>query len=147
MEHHAMHKSLALTRGLLAKQLKINPETLRYYEAEKLIKKPKRLANQYRAYDEEGIARIKFILAGKNLGFSLKEIKTLLNLSITDHSARDKARALALKKSDLISDKIQQLNHFKNLLDELIKLCDSDKTSAYCPILASMKENSSTDRV
>lgn len=130
-----MHKIIRLTRGNLAKQLHINSETLRYYELQKLIKKPERLENNYRVYDEDDIARIKFILMAKGLGFSLKEIKDLLKLSITEKSDRHKVRNLVSNKSSLINEKIAQLTKMKSVLDELTILCKSNKTASHCPIL------------
>lgn len=124
-----------LTRGYIAKILKINPETIRYYESQKLIKKPIRLANNYRIYEENDIVRIKFILIAKNLGFSLKEIKDLLNLSLTEKSDREKIRSLAIKKSEIISEKLIQLTNIKKTLDELITLCYKQKSTVHCPIL------------
>lgn len=127
-----------LTRGEIAKQLNIHPETLRYYEAQKLIKKPLRLVNNYRAYSEEDKQRIKFILAAKELGFSLQEIKELLDLSIDAHANREKVRLLAQKKSQLINNKIDQLQKIKQVLDGLIKTCRTDRTTEHCPILKSI---------
>ncbi len=130
-----MDNRLKLTRGSIAKKLKINPETLRYYETQKLIKKPVRLANNYRVYEEDDITRIKFILMAKNLGFSLKEIKELLHLSVTEKSDREKVRLLAQHKSQIIDEKIIQLTKMKRTLDELVVLCHSHKTAPECPIL------------
>ena len=123
------------TRGNVAKQLNINPETLRYYETLKLINKPIRLANNYRVYNEDDIARVKFILLAKELGFSLKETKELLNLSLTEKSDREKVRTLAQRKSQIINDKISQLIRIKTVLDDLISLCHTNKTASQCPIL------------
>lgn len=135
-----MANQMKMTRGNVAKKLNINPETLRYYEAEKLIKKPKRLENNYRIYDNEDIERIKFILISKEIGFTLKEIKELLALSITTKSDRKKVRLLASDKSNLIKGKIIQLTKMKNILDNLITLCQSNEASPDCPILKCVSE-------
>lgn len=126
------------TRGYIAKKLKINLETLRYYEKQKLIKKPLRLLNNYRNYDDEDIMRLQFIIMAKELGFSLKEIKDLLNLSITEKSDRKKVRALVSSKSNIIENKIKQLTKIKVVLTELILLCHTNKTASHCPILKSL---------
>jgi DNA-binding transcriptional MerR regulator len=131
-------KSARWTRGSIAKQLQIHPETLRYYEVQRLIKKPLRSANNYRTYSEEDRQRLKFILAAKELGFSLKEIKELLNLSIDARANRAKVRVLAQKKSELINNKIDQLQKIKAVLDKLIKVCRTDRTTEHCPILKSI---------
>lgn len=63
--------------GEFAKILKINKETVRYYEKIGLLNEPKRNNNGYREYTKEDIERLNFILVSKNNGFSLKEIKSL----------------------------------------------------------------------
>ncbi|MBV8801406.1 MAG: MerR family transcriptional regulator [Gammaproteobacteria bacterium] len=130
-----MANQTKMTRGNMAKQLNINAETLRYYETEKLIKKPKRLENNYRIYDNDDVERIKFILMAKEVGFNLSEIKELLSLSITTKSDRKKVRLLASDKSSLIKEKIAQLTKMKKTLDNLIMLCENNETALDCPIL------------
>lgn len=51
-------------------------DTIRYYEKIRLLPAPKRSANGYRIYTDEHLAILRFILKGKAIGFSLKEIKT-----------------------------------------------------------------------
>jgi DNA-binding transcriptional MerR regulator len=138
MEKFVMDKKTKMTRGSVAKKLKVNPETLRYYETQKLIKKPNRLENNYRIYDEEDMLRIKFIMMAKQLGFSLKEIKDLLSLSVTEKSDRNKVRILVSNKSNLIKEKIMQLTKMKKVLDELITLCKNNETASHCPILKTL---------
>lgn len=138
MENLVMAKILKMTRGNIAKELNVNPETLRYYEEQKLIKKPRRLENNYRIYDEDDLMRIKFTLMAKQLGFSLKEIKDLLDLSITEKSDRKKVRILVSNKSNIINEKITQLTKIKTVLDELNSLCQSNETASHCPILKSL---------
>lgn len=133
-----MDNSLRMTRGNIAKLININAETIRYYEEQKLIKKPQRLANNYRVYDEDDIKRIKFILMSKQLGFSLKEIKELLNLSITGKSDRKKVRNIVSNKLNLINEKIKQLSVMKSILNELFLLCQGTETATHCPILKSL---------
>ena len=124
-----------LTRSVLAEKLEINPETLRYYEKNKLIEPPKRLVNNYRVYREEDFKRMKFILMAKRLGFSLREIKELLNMSVLENSNREKIRIFAEEKSAEIEKKLEELGQIKMSLDELIKLCKKRTGTARCPII------------
>src|SRR5690349_532442 len=119
MAKHVIKQSPLNTRGYVAKLLAINPETLRFYEAQKLIKKPSRLANNYRIYDEDDLQRLRFILMAKKLGFTLKDIKELLSLSLANNSNRKKVRTISENKSKLIKEKISQLKQLKNTLDKL----------------------------
>jgi DNA-binding transcriptional MerR regulator len=129
-----------LTRGSIAKHLKLNPETLRYYESKGFIKKPGRLSNNYRIYNNKDMDKLKFIIMAKSLGFSLKEIKELLSLSLDEKTNRTRVRALTTLKSQLIAEKIKQLNAIKTVLDKLIKACQTQKTAGGCPILDSLHQ-------
>ncbi len=68
--------------GQIAKQVGINVETICYYERIKLLPKPKRRESHYRVYDAIDLKRFMFIKRAKELGFTLKEIKELLELRI-----------------------------------------------------------------
>ncbi|BBI31270.1 MerR family transcriptional regulator [Cohnella abietis] len=57
----------------------ISGDTARYYEDEGLLQ-PLRLENGYRDYDEGCEQALKFIIVLKKLGFSLQEIKSMLQL-------------------------------------------------------------------
>ncbi|MBM3887154.1 MerR family transcriptional regulator [Candidatus Dependentiae bacterium] len=137
-----MVKQSSLTRGNVAKMFDINPETLRYYETQKLIKKPLRLHNNYRIYDKEDIAHIHFILKAKKSGLSLKEIQILLNFSLTPKVDREKIRTVIQEKSRNISERIKQLRSTQKALDKLFLLCKQDKQSPECPILNAFSKRS-----
>lgn len=59
--------------GELAVQLRLNPRTLRYYEALGLLPVPRRTMSGYRVYGEETVQRLAFITKAKNLGLTLKK--------------------------------------------------------------------------
>ncbi|HEY0835517.1 MAG TPA: MerR family DNA-binding transcriptional regulator [Azospirillum sp.] len=62
----------------LAEELGITPRALRFYEVKGLLS-PNRVGNN-RVYTKRDRARLKLILRGKRLGFSLAEIKEYLDL-------------------------------------------------------------------
>ncbi len=135
-----MAKALKMTRGNIAKALSLNAETLRFYEKAKLINQPMRSLNNYRLYTDEDVRRLKFILMAKQLGFTLKEIKELLGLSVNEKTNRSKVRTLSQQISDKLNVKIKQLTEMKKILDDLILLCKSKKMVA-CPILKALKSS------
>lgn len=67
--------------GELAKQGGVSVQTVRYYERYGLLKKPERTRSRYRVYGEKDVDRLRFILKGKVFGFTLDEIKHILELS------------------------------------------------------------------
>ncbi|MDA1306900.1 MAG: MerR family transcriptional regulator [Acidobacteria bacterium] len=81
-------KTHALTIGELAKQAAVGPDTIRFYERERLIPEPPRTSSGYRQYPADTPARLRFILRAKNLGFALKEIRELLSLRLEEHTCR-----------------------------------------------------------
>lgn len=69
-----------LRTGELARQAGVNVETLRFYERKGLLPAPPRRASGYREYPAEAVGLVRFIRRAKELGFSLREIKELLNI-------------------------------------------------------------------
>lgn len=82
----------------LAREFGITARTIRFYEDEGLIK-PRRqgLTRLYSAGDR---TKLSWILRGKRLGFSLAEIKELLDLYVVDRTGVQQMREL-LRRSRL----------------------------------------------
>src|SRR5215831_3846875 len=99
----------------LAREFAITARTIRFYEDEGLIK-PRRqgLTRLYSAHDR---TRLGWILRGKRLGFSLAEIKELLDLYQVDRTGVQQMREL-LRRSRL---HIADLEHKRDDLDAHIK--------------------------
>jgi DNA-binding transcriptional MerR regulator len=70
------------TIGELAAEFGVTTRTIRFYEAKGLISPARR--GVARAYSRRDRARLKLILRGKNLGFSLEEISEYLKLYDAD---------------------------------------------------------------
>ena len=69
---------MAFTIGDLAKEFDVSLRTLRFYEDKDLIH-PRR-DGVTRIYSRRDRARLKLVIMGKHVGFSLKEIKEMLDL-------------------------------------------------------------------
>ncbi len=67
-----------LTIGEMCKRYEVTPRTLRFYEAKELLAPVRE--GQKRLFTRRDRARLKLILRGKRFGFSLEEIRQLLNL-------------------------------------------------------------------
>lgn len=77
----AGHKrAITLQRAEVARRTGCNLETIRYYEKIGMLPAPPRSAAGYRTYGEEHVRRLRFILRGRELGFSIDEIRGLLAL-------------------------------------------------------------------
>jgi MerR family copper efflux transcriptional regulator len=73
--------AMPLPIGELAKQAGVKSDAIRFYERSGLLPKPQRLSSGYRSYDEVAVNRLRFIKKAQALGFSLDEIRRILNLS------------------------------------------------------------------
>jgi len=98
----------------LAREFAITPRTIRFYEDEGLIK-PRR-QGLTRLYSSGDRTRLSWILRGKRLGFSLAEIKELLDLYQVDRTGVQQLREL-LRRSRL---HIAELERRRRDLDQHI---------------------------
>ena len=130
-----------MTIGKLAKETGVGIETIRYYEREGLIPAPeRRRTSNYRQYESTTVKRLFFIRRGKELGFTLKEIKELLHLQA---DSKRKCRSVKIKAKSKIEDidnKIADLTKIRNALEELEALCQAESLTKDCPILQAISE-------
>ena len=130
-----MEKSLTI--GVVAKQAGIGVETIRFYQREGLLIEPPKPETGFRQYPPETIDRLRFIQRAKELGFTLSEIGTLLQLSASDCTA---TRELTQQKLDAVRAKITDLQAMEAVLDELVTNCKSSQPTDSCPIIAALTE-------
>ncbi len=124
-----------LTSGELARRAGVNVETIRYYERRGLLPKPPRSASGYRVFPDEALRRLRFIKRAQELGFSLKEIKELLALSMDSEATCEDVRSRANAKIDDIENKLRILAGMKESLQRLVTACLDHGQTGDCPIL------------
>jgi DNA-binding transcriptional MerR regulator len=125
-----------LTRGELAKLGGVNPETIRYYERSGLLPEAPRSEAGYRLFAPDMVRRIRFIKRAQAVGFSLHEIKRLLDIKVAADATRSDVREMVSGKINEIEEKIAALVAMKETLLNLESLCDGDDHPASeCPIL------------
>lgn len=125
-----------MTRGEVADKADVNPETLRYYERKELIPKPRRSDGGIRLYDESYVERLRFIRRAKELGFTLAEIKGLLELRVDEGATCRDVKARAETKIEEVEARIRDLRRIRDALSRLSDSCDrKDEPTSECPIL------------
>ena len=120
--------------GKLAKDVELSIDTLRYYEDLGLVEKPSRLPNGYRSYTQESRDRFLFIKWAKAMGFTLKEIKEMLNIKQASSDTCETIKVQAAGKIELIDKKILELKKLKKSLKEIVLTCEKTPGDE-CPIL------------
>lgn len=128
-----------LTRGRVAMMAGVGSETLRFYESKGLIESPARAVNGYRMYDPGVIKRIRFIRRAKELGFSLSEIKELLELRVDSTRKCRDVYERAQRKVAEVEAKIRDLHTISNLLRSLASRCSVERPVQECSFLESLE--------
>jgi MerR family mercuric resistance operon transcriptional regulator len=113
------------TIGDVAKRANVRIETLRYYERQGLVPRPRRSASNYRLYAEETVRRVRFIKSAQELSFSLKEIRELLSLRATPKTRCWEVRERAEVKIKAIQATMASLHAMNQAL--AIALCISNQ--------------------
>ena len=128
------------TIGSLSRETGVNLETIRYYEKINLLNKPSRSINGYRQYDGSAIKRLRFIRRGRELGFSIAEIKTLLELA--DHPEHPCIEADKLAEAHLVEveTKIKDLMAMQDVLTKIVA-CQSH-TAEHCRLIETLDQKS-----
>jgi DNA-binding transcriptional MerR regulator len=103
--------------GELAEELGISQRAVRFYETKGLLK-PRRVGVN-RVYDRRDRARLKLILRGKRLGFSLQEIAEYLDLYDEDPEQKLQTRHLLNKVEQAIEDLQRKRADIDSTIDEL----------------------------
>ncbi len=100
-----------LTVGELARELNLNPKTIRYYEEVGLLPNPRRSESGYRLYSAHEVERLRLVKRAKLLGLSLAEIKELVEYAVDGRCNALERRLLTLVEVKLgeIDQKIRDL--------------------------------------
>ena len=121
------------TVGELARELGVTPRTIRFYEDRGLVL-PGR-AGTTRVYAPRDRARLILILRGKQLGFSLREIREYLDLYDADPAHAGQIRLLL----DRIRARVAQLDSQRAALDETLAELRNIETQAAAALAALLK--------
>jgi MerR family transcriptional regulator, copper efflux regulator len=102
----------------LSKQTGVSSHTIRYYEKFGLIKGKRKdgATNNYFHYDEEVIEKLELIRDAKLIGFTLNEIKVLIDAWFSKKFSITKKIAILDEKMISIDEKIGQLKEMKKMI-------------------------------
>ena len=123
----------SLTIGQLAAGGSVGVETIRFYQRKGLLETPTRDSG-IRRYGSEDLRRLRFIRQAQAAGFTLEEIKELLELDAGED--RSRARELARGRIEALNARIAELERARDALERLATECSGGKKGP-CPILAS----------
>ncbi len=127
--------------GELARAAGTKPETIRYYERIGLLTAPPRTAGNYRDYSTEHVSRLAFTRRARELGFSIEQIRTLLDLADQKQRSCEAVDAIAREHLAEVKRKLADLAALRRELESLIGQCRHG-TIAECRILEALAPGS-----
>jgi MerR family mercuric resistance operon transcriptional regulator len=125
----------SLSIGKLAAAGGVGVETIRFYQRRGLLETPSR-DDGMRRYGSADVQRLRFIKQAQAAGFTLEEIKELLDLDSSED--RGRARQLAIARVKALDAKIAELRRARDSLRRLAHECGGS-ASGPCPILTSFE--------
>jgi len=126
----------SLSIGKLAASSGVGVETVRFYQRRGLLPQPAR-DDGIRRYGSDDVRRLRFIKQAQAAGFTLEEIKELLDLDASED--RSRARELANARVNALDARIAELQRARDALRRLARECGSGSAGP-CPILTSFED-------
>ena len=142
-----MSQRTHLKIGELAKQTALTVGTLRYYSDLGLLHPVKRGDNGYRYYRLDAAQQVEFIKKAQTLGFSLEEIKQILDVRDRGEKPCNLVQSLLNNKIEQLKSQIKQMTLFKAELEEYRLAWSNNpnpesKPQEVCPLISSVSLHS-----
>lgn len=115
----------ALKIGEVSKVSGIGIEALRFYERSGLLEKPLRSLSGYRIYDRGILQRLAFIRKAQTLGFSLNEIKRIIEDARNGASPCADVREIVRQRLAELDEKMREMKRYRQELAETLREWDA----------------------
>jgi len=125
--------------GEISRLTGINIETIRYYERIGIMPKPDRTAGGYRQFSHDHLKRLSFVRKSRDLGFSLKEVRTLLSMVDDDHFTCGEIHEITREHLNAIDAKMAALRKLKSVLATMAEKCSQGDVPE-CPVIEALFE-------
>ena len=112
--------------GEAAKASGVSAKMIRHYERVGLFPQAVRTDAGYRQYGEKDVHTLRFIRQSRDLGFSIEQIRELLNLWQNRRRPSRQVKALAHAHIEELEQKAQELLAMKSTLEHLVNCCQGD---------------------
>src|SRR3990172_1644988 len=126
--------------GAVARTAGVSVQTVRYYERAGLLPRPPRTPSGYRIYSPDAGARLRFIKQAQAVGFSLEEVREILQLKYNGRSPCECVRGMLEEKLARVEQEMAALERFRRGLHQTLARARklphlSHRASAICPII------------
>lgn len=124
--------------GKLSERSKVPVASIRYYEEIGILPKAARRNGRHRTYEERDLVRLAFVRANRKLGFTLEQVRKLIQLSEPGNLTCSEARDLSMEQLATVRKRIADLNMIEAELAKHIAACESLCScgrAPRCPVL------------
>jgi DNA-binding transcriptional MerR regulator len=123
--------------GIIAKKLGLSVDAIRFYERNYLLPRPPRTQGGFRKYGESDVETLGFIRRIQGLGFTLNEVRDLLELRRSRLQPCAPVRRRLEQKIGDVRRKLADLQKLEHELRTALHRCNKEmrKRPAHCPLL------------
>ena len=130
---------MGMQRSDLARRTGCNLETIRYYEKVGMMPDPPRTKAGYRIYGANHVARLRFILRARELGFAIEDVRGLLDLVDGGTETCAEVKERTDRHLADVRAKIADLERIARVLAATAAQCSGENVP-HCPILDALAE-------
>ena len=131
-------KPKKMTISKFAKNAGVNIETIRYYHRLDVLPLPDSQGSGYREYDADTWQRLRFIQHAQLAGFTLKEIKKLIDADPI--LERPHIQIITKDKIAALHVQIKKLKKIHAALQQWLDECESLSDEVCCPIIKALND-------
>src|SRR5918997_945207 len=110
--------------GEVSKRSGVGVEALRFYEKSGLLDRPSRTYSSYRVYGEDVLERLAFIKQAQALGFSLEEIRRIVEDARKGQSPCDEVREIVRRRMGELDERLRELQRHRRELKRTLEEWD-----------------------
>jgi len=132
MEENKNRRGYAI--GEISRLTGVNIETIRYYERIKIMPRPDRTQGGNRQYNHEQLKRLSFVKRCRDLGFSLDEIRALLQMVDRDDFTCNEVHTMTVSHLATVKHKLDDLKRLEKSLKKMASQCSQGDVPE-CPII------------
>lgn len=130
------------TISQLAQSVGVPTTTLRYYERIGLLEPEDRSQGNYRLYSDESLRRLKFIRAAQAIGFTLEDVKTLLDCGDETKPTCEAVQTLIEERLAEIEHRLKDLRHVQRVLKTALAKCQESERDGQCYVIETLRSKS-----
>jgi MerR family copper efflux transcriptional regulator len=121
--------------GEVAAEAGVSVQAVRFYERSGILPEPPRSPSGYRSYGPDDLQRVRFVRRAKELGFTLSEVRELLELRVDPRRTADDVRTRTEVKIQATRSKIRDLQRIEHALQHLVDHCQAHGSPDACALM------------